>query len=811
MIHSKFRRSILPAVVAVAMGGVMLLSPMLASARDVQDKTAGYVPEWAVDDGGDSREYGPIAQAVIPGMYDLRNDGLVTPVKFQNPWGSCWAFAGTAAAETSILSAYGSTYEDTGLDLSEKHLTYFALQPISESEDPTQAGEGLYTIDTSPNAAYDTGGDPIYITSLYSQGAGPMPESLFPYRGKEGILEAEYYEAHPEALDEETRSQIAAAAAGSNMTYDEFMESRAKSMSEQTGTPVTTDEIFEIFKNTIMEAAINNPTYSKYDDWTISAASDSGISNRFVSCGVVLKNGNVLPEYWGNAATDENPSEESKNAIKQELMNGHGVTIMHYADHDGSYSAAPGESANGNTNHNQYVYTAMDIDHVAAIVGWDDSYPAANFAHGDTAGEQDATTPHGNGAWIVKNSWGSETDATEENADDLGNIVNKGTFGNLDEDGNATGFFYLSYYDRSIEQPETMEFSANLGIKGGFAALQHDYMPATAGFYTTPASSRVVSSANVFCADDMDIEIKSVSTRTSEANTRVTFAIYRLNDNAKDPADGEMIYRTSQNFMYGGFHRIDLESSLTFEAGTKFSVVSTASTLDESGERLYGVSANMGLSKKAVDAIDAKTPGKMKVYNKAVVNKGESYLYDGNKWQDWSEYLSALPADAESKELLPSSDKYNDALVVDNFSIKVYAEPVENLQPRSIYRLYNQNTGEHFYTASDDERDEVSAAGWSFEGTAWTAPAMGAPVYRLYNPNSGEHHYTLSADERDMLTGSGWDYEEIGWYSGGTVPVYRAYNPNQPSCNHSFTSDKKEHEHLISLGWSDEGVAWYGI
>jgi hypothetical protein len=62
-----------------------------------------------------------------------------------------------------------------------------------------------------------------------------------------------------------------------------------------------------------------------------------------------------------------------------------------------------------------------------------------------------------------------------------------------------------------------------------------------------------------------------------------------------------------------------------------------------------------------------------------------------------------------------------------------------------------------------------------------------------------------------MLTGDGWNDEGIGWYSGGIVPVYRAYNPNQPSCNHSFTSDKKEHEHLISLGWSDEGVAWYGI
>ena len=137
----------------------------------------------------------------------------------------------------------------------------------------------------------------------------------------------------------------------------------------------------------------------------------------------------------------------------------------------------------------------------------------------------------------------------------------------------------------------------------------------------------------------------------------------------------------------------------------------------------------------------------------------------------------------------------------------------EPVGTQAMYRLYNPNSGEHFYTASAVERNAVIDAGWNDEGIGWTAPTEGVKVYRLYNSIAGEHHYTTSAEERDMLVGVGWTWEEGGWYSdpNESVPLYRAYNPNAYANNHHYTTDWGEFQTLLSLGWQDEGVGWHGV
>ena len=132
----------------------------------------------------------------------------------------------------------------------------------------------------------------------------------------------------------------------------------------------------------------------------------------------------------------------------------------------------------------------------------------------------------------------------------------------------------------------------------------------------------------------------------------------------------------------------------------------------------------------------------------------------------------------------------------------------------SMFRLYNPNSGEHFYTKSPSERENVVKAGWTYEGCGWVSPdSSSAPVYRLYNPNGGDHHYTVSVEERDWLVGLGWRYEGIGWYSdtNETIPVYRQYNPNADTGSHNFTTSAEERDGLVALGWHDESIAWYAV
>lgn len=133
-----------------------------------------------------------------------------------------------------------------------------------------------------------------------------------------------------------------------------------------------------------------------------------------------------------------------------------------------------------------------------------------------------------------------------------------------------------------------------------------------------------------------------------------------------------------------------------------------------------------------------------------------------------------------------------------------------NAYAADMYRMYNPNSGEHFYTASTAERNSLYIAGWDYEGIGWVAPDSGEDVYRLYNSNAGDHHYTPNAAERDFLINQGWKYEGVGWKTGGAIPLFRQYNPNAKAGSHNFTTSSVENDSLVRAGWIAEGIGWYG-
>ena len=101
-----------------------------------------------------------------------------------------------------------------------------------------------------------------------------------------------------------------------------------------------------------------------------------------------------------------------------------------------------------------------------------------------------------------------------------------------------------------------------------------------------------------------------------------------------------------------------------------------------------------------------------------------------------------------------------------NKNITLYAKwTAEQVKTVDMLRLYNPNSGEHFYTASVTEKDNLVKAGWKYEGLAWKAPAKSkTPVYRLYNPNAGDHHYTIKKKKKENLVKAGWKDEGIAFY-----------------------------------------------
>ena len=106
----------------------------------------------------------------LPKQYDLRNEGLVTGTRNQNPWGACWSFGNTSSIESNaVLKGAGSA---GSLDYSEHYMAWFTFQPYQ--------GEGYEIVEGAANAL-DFGGRRQMATADTTAWFGPIDETLAPY------------------------------------------------------------------------------------------------------------------------------------------------------------------------------------------------------------------------------------------------------------------------------------------------------------------------------------------------------------------------------------------------------------------------------------------------------------------------------------------------------------------------------------------------------------------------------------------------------------------------------------------------------
>lgn len=179
------------------------------------------------------------------------------------------------------------------------------------------------------------------------------------------------------------------------------------------------------------------------------------------------------------------------------------------------------------SNGNQYAL----MNHNISIIGWDDDYPAANFL----------TQPSGNGAWLIKDSWGTSM--------------------------HQNGYMWISYYD------ENLGYMAGYTLKSAEDCYRN-YTYSGAGYVATMPCESGGQVSNVFNAVDYE-KINSVSIFTLNPGLTVEFYIYTNVQGSDSPENGNLVLTFSTYLEHNGYHTVSLPTRIDVLPGTKFSVVAT--------------------------------------------------------------------------------------------------------------------------------------------------------------------------------------------------------------------------------------------
>ncbi|WP_407416360.1 C1 family peptidase [Methanobrevibacter sp.] len=204
----------------------------------------------------------------------------------------------------------------------------------------------------------------------------------------------------------------------------------------------------------------------------------------------------------------ERKNSTDNNGIKEAILKYGGIAVNYF--HDNQYL--------NTTTYGYYNNKNITMNHVVCAVGWDDDYPASYFP----------TTAPGNGAFIIKNSWGTE-------------------FGD-------DGYFYISYYDVSFCTVfESMGF-----ILKNTEDYDKLYQHEISTNYKTKNSTYFM---NKYVAKENEL-IAAVGTIFNNNPYEISIFI-----------NGENVYNQSGISDYYGYSTINLNKCIPIKMGDEFSVM----------------------------------------------------------------------------------------------------------------------------------------------------------------------------------------------------------------------------------------------
>jgi C1A family cysteine protease len=188
---------------------------------------------------------------------------------------------------------------------------------------------------------------------------------------------------------------------------------------------------------------------------------------------------------------------------------------------DGAYSSA----------YKSFYYSGTSYaNHAITIVGWDDNYERSRFR----------TSPSGNGAFIVRNSWGT-------------------SWGD-------SGYFYVSYYDSVIGKGNAV-FTGESTLN-----FQHIYQYDTLGWLGNAGyGTDTAYFGNVFTATAAE-EISAVSFYTASTSSEYQISVYTNPTGGPVNTAGPLSVKTG-TIAIPGYHTVRLDTPVSVTSGQKFSAV----------------------------------------------------------------------------------------------------------------------------------------------------------------------------------------------------------------------------------------------
>jgi C1A family cysteine protease/uncharacterized protein YjdB len=252
--------------------------------------------------------------------------------------------------------------------------------------------------------------------------------------------------------------------------------------------------------------------------------------------------------YWINMASDA-------AEVKKMIMQYGAVASAFYTDQ----SNATDSTTCYNANTYAYYYNgSYTTNHAITLAGWDDSFSRTNF--------NEAKQPLSDGAWLVRNSWGSG----------MGD----------------NGYFWISYEDTAFNSASySKAFVFDFESANNY---DHNYQYDGAnGVYGYSVSSGG-SIANIFTAsgnqDGLNEALEAVAFALYDVNVDYSIQIYTDLTDITNPTSGTEALNIPKtgSTTYVGYYTVPLDEAVILEEGERFSVVVTLSKSSDTTTYFFG-------------------------------------------------------------------------------------------------------------------------------------------------------------------------------------------------------------------------------